>query len=341
MTQVVTGLAPLRRQYGHCQSSVATPVLVERAVPSPLLVHSRRFKWHTLVLVASSDPWRTYFHPGYITLATPNARTERDGPTGTTISSMQSLIQETTDLHKQQYFRERGEQEPPLWTFARLLRYFESYGICDRPCKSLTSRVRAITRLLVEATRRGSLRPVPRVSSRFSDFQIIRVDFWVTENLQPILHRGSADVGFLLDDWGSSSEVVRKEMENLIAEAIALAEDPSAPTKEWELLQDEFADLCRGAEPRIFNPCKEIESKPLITRATPKPSLSKLASQQHARNQHLQQQQDSAVGDSGGSSGLGGAAPRVQIIEWDAPKFSPKQPLSMERLSPRIQLDSM
>ncbi|GBG34469.1 Hypothetical Protein FCC1311_106932 [Hondaea fermentalgiana] len=175
---------------------------------------------------------------------------------------------------------------------------------------------------------------------------VFRVDFWITESLQPVLHRGSADLGFLLDDWGPSAESLRSEMAGLLAEAVSLTENPAASATLWEPLQDELTDFCRGAEPRTFNPCSEIEPKPLLL-----PVRASQAGSPRTNKGVDTSSVSNSIGASsqGGGEELGddeeldtnGMAPPVRILDWDARKFSPKSPVRMERRGAPVPLDEL
>ena len=74
--EVVVGTKALRKRFGTCQGS-GKGKLLERAVAAPLLVHSKRFKIHSFLLVASTMPWVVFVHPGLVTLS--SKRTGEDG----------------------------------------------------------------------------------------------------------------------------------------------------------------------------------------------------------------------------------------------------------------------
>ncbi len=210
---VVRGLAGLRRQFGRCLApkTNSPEVFLERAILRPLLVHSRRIKYHALLLVTSATPpWEAYIHRGFISLASPDARTE-DGEfpaIGAAVLDTQMLAKESTDLRRQRSQRGgtiAGGTSLPLWTFARFRQYLDSFGFCKQDrCDSLWKRTKAITQTVLEASifyqgQQGGV-DLSSVSSS-SGFQVFRMSFWVDEDLNPWFHRGSSQIDFLLEKY--------------------------------------------------------------------------------------------------------------------------------------------
>lgn len=78
LPEVVVGTKGLRKRFGTCRGAGKGKVL-ERAVAAPLLVHSKRFKIHSFVLIASTLPWVVFVHPGIVSLAAKRSNEDSEG----------------------------------------------------------------------------------------------------------------------------------------------------------------------------------------------------------------------------------------------------------------------
>ena len=362
---VVRGIAGLRRQFGKCAqaSPNAREVLLERGVLRPLLVHSRRIKYHALLLVAAAEPpWEAYMHRGFVSLASPDARTEENDDfisSGAAVGDSQTLERETTDLRRQR--QQRGGNLPggtglSLWPFSRFRQYLDSFGLCknDR-CGKLWKRAKAITRTLLEASIKHQEQAFKDAAFRASTsssfgFQVFRVSFWIDEDLTPWLHRGSAQLDFLLDKYEPRVEWLEDSMADILAEAVGLATGLRNLTecKEWELLKDQYEEACGEQHAEPFDPCRSVPAAQYVHTPAAETSSKKQehAKQEQQQPEHVDAQQarkDQVEQSKGHIAQLYGSDKDagMRITGPGELKFSPKKELDSQRRAPHVPLDEL
>jgi len=311
--QFLQGTEALKRKYGRCTGS-SMPILLQQSVVQPLLIHSRRIKWHVLVLVSQVSPIISFVHTGFISLASPEARTDSSGGVGSTLSNVDAMLRETTNLDMQPSYKKRGDIEPPLWDFERFKRHLISFDVCKEPCTAVWEKAKELARLLVSMSREGR--------EEVSSFQVFRVELFVTEELELYLHKASKNIGFLMRDYGLDATWLREEMSELFKEAIALSEHPNAEIKKWESLHDEFK-----------SECGEVTEKSLCERFP----FSKL---QRGKTEPQRDERTQTDGNDHEDNGENLSAEIGKIVSWDQ-RTSPQRPLTLERRETKKCLDCM
>mmetsp|Transcript_19201 Transcript_19201/g.24422 ORF Transcript_19201/g.24422 Transcript_19201/m.24422 type:complete len:652 (+) Transcript_19201:80-2035(+) len=275
---ILRGIASLRNRYAKCNPKdlkSERPVILERVVENPLLVHNRRIKLHSYVLVCSTVPWIILLHPGLVTLASIDIRTDTTASySGSAAPDVKTLQRETTNPFRQNrahVSNQASANDRSVWNFPRLLRHLVINGHCDSDvqCSDLmVSKMVHIAKIVTDS----SVRQWNRSKGRF---QMFEVSFWLTENMGLFWDHGTEDLSLIYYSYALSMQrVVGNKKSELNEYSIKIWGDAIDMVKlvqsnppssrnltglypDWKLVRHEMLEIkCKKTE---FNPCEHMD----------------------------------------------------------------------------------
>lgn len=210
---------------------------------NPLLIEGRKFDIRAYFLIALTDPFLVFYHPGYLRLAMSKYIMNTDAGTHLTNTHVQS---------KQKNYNPSQH----MWTFLEFQEYLNKYSIAssDFVTRVVEVFIKRISLLLFNSGKHL----LPR---RQGSFQLVGIDCLIDNNLKPWFTEANNYPLFInspLDVRNLSTNVAKGMLELVFL----LNEHPPAHIllpgykyENWELVYNEQIANCKRKLHKPFNPC--------------------------------------------------------------------------------------
>jgi len=223
--------------------------LVQQYIQQPLLLYKCKFDVRVYMLIASSDPWMVFYHPGYLRRAlwpyTPNSKDRKVYLTNTHFQSMKSGF----------------KLSDHIWSFDAFQGYLSDKKITGAHYidSMLNPYILSVAQYVFKSA-------VHKMTARRGSFQIFGLDFMIDQDFHVHFIEANGYPGFTWSINFDSRGMV-EELYDLVQE---LNEHPDAfrlmrPGDHYATWQLVHSDIYQGKRGLEYNPCEEFVDNHALT----------------------------------------------------------------------------